>query len=177
MASSEFEIKVTGANQLKRRLVSQGFLLLPLRQYFNSTGLAITARAREIAPKDLGTLRNSITFKPVRAKGRMPRGIKIMATAPYAIYVHGDPNKKYRQSPPFNRTKPHYPPVSALTGWAERKGLNPYAVAASIAEKGTPIIPFLKMAYNDTRAERKILLSIATRSIESNWKAGRKAGI
>ena len=65
MASSEFEIKVTGANQLKRRLVSQGFMLLPLRQYFNSTGLSITARAREIAPKDLGTLRNSITFKPV----------------------------------------------------------------------------------------------------------------
>ena len=38
-------------------------------------------------------------------------------------------------SEPFNRTRPHFPPVKALTGWSKRHGMNPYQVAISIAEK------------------------------------------
>ena len=52
--------------------------------------------------------------------------------------------------------------------------MNPYAVALSIAEKGTPIVPFLKMGYRDSAPERKVLLSLAGKQIERQFKKGRK---
>ena len=77
---------------------------------------------------------------------------------------------------PFNRTRPHFPPVKALTGWAKRHGMNPYVVANSIAQKGTPIVPFLRMAFNQSRPERKLLLKIVTMEIEQQFRKGRIRG-
>jgi hypothetical protein len=34
-------------------------------------------------------------------------------------------------------TKPHMPPVKAIESWAERKGINPWAVAMNIKKYGT----------------------------------------
>jgi HK97 gp10 family phage protein len=44
-------------------------------------------------------------------------------------------------------TRPHMPPIGALDRWANQRGLNPYAVAKSIARKGTKAQPFMKPAY------------------------------
>lgn len=44
-------------------------------------------------------------------------------------------------------TKPHFPPISAIEGWARRHGLNPYLVARAIARKGTKARPWLEPAY------------------------------
>jgi hypothetical protein len=170
------EYEVLGAKKLKKRLDLANLSALPLRKYFNSTGLIMTAKARELAPQDEGTLANSIRFRPVKRLGRLPRGIIVEATAPHAKFVHGDVNRKFRQSPPFNRTKPHFPPVEALRGWSERKGLNPYAVQQSIGKKGTPIVPFLRMAFNQSRPERKLLLKIVTIEIEQQFRKGRIRG-
>ena len=38
-------------------------------------------------------------------------------------------------------TRPHFPPVAALERWAKQKGLNPWVVAKSIAQKGTEAHP------------------------------------
>ena len=103
-----------------------------------------------------------------------PNKVRIFASAPHASFVHGNPNKKFRMSEPFNRTRPHFPPVKALTGWAKRHGMNPYLVANSIAQKGTPIVPFLKMGFRDSAPERKVLLSVAGKQIERQFKKGRK---
>lgn len=43
-------------------------------------------------------------------------------------------------------TLPHYVSAQALMPWAAKKGLNPYAVAKSIAKKGTKANPFLDRA-------------------------------
>ena len=43
-------------------------------------------------------------------------------------------------------TRPHFPPVGALSLWARRKGLNPFMVARSIARKGTRANPFFSKA-------------------------------
>ena len=43
-----------------------------------------------------------------------------------------------------NGTRPHFPPVDALTNWANRKGINPYALAFSISKKGTKAHPYFK---------------------------------
>jgi hypothetical protein len=41
-------------------------------------------------------------------------------------------------------TRPHFVSASAISLWASRRGLNPYAVAKSIQKKGTKANPFFK---------------------------------
>lgn len=51
-------------------------------------------------------------------------------------------------------TGPHYVPHgpdSALAAWAQLKGLNVYAVAASIAAKGTNPHPYIVPTYKETQ--------------------------
>ena len=110
----------------------------------------------------------------MKPQGRIPNKTKVFATAKHASFVHGNPEKRFRMSEPFNRTRPHFPPVKALTGWAKRHGMNPYVVANSIAQKGTPIVPFLKMGLRDAKPENKVLLQVATKQIERQFKKGRK---
>tara|TARA_B100000287_G_scaffold430919_1_gene487125 strand:- start:237 stop:764 length:528 start_codon:yes stop_codon:yes gene_type:complete len=171
---SQNQFKIIGANQLKKRLDSANLLKTPLRTYFNSTGAVVTKEAKKHVPTDTGKLKDSIVYNPLAQRGRLPAGITIKAEAKYATYVHGKMSGKFRQSEPWNRTKPHYPPVQALVGWSKRHGMNPYAVAASIARKGTPIVPFLKIGYNKTRLKRKALLLATTKEVEKKWKASRK---
>lgn len=59
------------------------------------------------------------------------------SNVPYARYVE-------------KGTRPHFPPAfpgSALDQWAEMHGLNAYAVAQSIAKKGTRPHPFVEPTY------------------------------
>lgn len=43
-----------------------------------------------------------------------------------------------------NGTRPHAVSAKVLMDWAAKRGLNPYAVAKSIAKKGTRANPFMK---------------------------------
>ena len=45
-------------------------------------------------------------------------------------------------------TKPHFVSGKSLAMWASKKGLNPYAVAKSIAKKGTKANPFLQKSID-----------------------------
>lgn len=174
MSSQETSFKLLGANQLRKRLDLANLTLKPLRTYYNATGHVVVKQAKKEAPKDRGKLRAGIEFKSLGTRGRIPAGVKVRSTAPYSSYVHGFMHKSFRQSQPFNRTKPHWPPISAISGWAQRKGINPYLVARAIAKKGTPIIPFLKMGYNNTRQQRRLLLAVAHKDIERQWNKSRK---
>lgn len=177
MAEEYYNAQLIGANKLRKRLDLKGLALKPLRDYYGATALVVRNKSRREAPRDTGRIRKAITFKPLGTRGRLPAGISVYVDqqqAPYAPFVHGYMRENFRQSPPFDRTKPHFPPVSALTGWSERRGLNPYAVAKSIARKGTPIIPFLKMGFHKSRNERRLLLVKAHRDIERQWKKGKK---
>jgi HK97 gp10 family phage protein len=91
----------------------------------------IKSESRTLAPKDLGELRNSIDYV-VKDRKKSIDG-EISANKDYAQYVE------------FG-TSPHFPPISALEGWAERHGISPYAVAKSIARKGTTAQPFMSPA-------------------------------
>ena len=174
MSSQETSFKLIGATQLRKRLELRNLTLKPLRVYYNATGKVVAKQARKEAPKDTERLRAGIKPISLGTRGRIPAGVKIESTAPYSSYVHGYMDRNFRQTPPFDRTKPHFPPVSALVGWSQRKGLNPYVVALSIAKKGTPIVPFLKMGYNKSRQQRRLLLAMAHKDIERQYKKGRK---
>lgn len=61
----------------------------------------------------------------------------------YAIYVE-------------KGTKPHMPPVDAISAWATSKGLNPWAVAMSIKKNGTKANPFVERTFKGTVEKVKL---------------------
>jgi hypothetical protein len=46
-------------------------------------------------------------------------------------------------------SKPHFPPIEALQGWADRHGIPVWAVARKIAKKGTKARRFWKPTFDD----------------------------
>jgi hypothetical protein len=178
---TQFQFKLEGADKLKKRLDLEGLAYKPLRRFFNATGKEIKKKAKENTPSDTGKLKSQIKYKKVRDKGRLPGGVKVFVTTPYAKYVHGamDGDFEYKglkfpeDKGSFDRTTPHWPPFSALTGWADRHGIPVFLVARSIAEKGTAIVPFIKMGYEQSEEEIGILLFKEMNKIEKNWKKSR----
>jgi len=183
MVTQPMQIEVLGAKQLRSRLDEKKLLYTPLRKYFNDVGKIIKKQAKTQTPEFTGKLKSQIKYKKIQDTGRIPGGIKVFVTTPYASYVHGsmDKNYKYRglkypqDKDKFSRTKPHWPPASALQKWADAKGIPVFLVQRSIAEKGTAIIPFIKMGYEQTEAQRKIALQQASKSVELMWKKSRPA--
>ena len=78
---------------------------------------------REIVPSDTGNLKNTMTYKIEGSEIQF-----IMED--YVNYIN-------------DGTKPHRPPISAIEGWAKRKGINPWALANHIATYGTKAQNFL----------------------------------
>jgi hypothetical protein len=46
-------------------------------------------------------------------------------------------------------SKPHWAPIEPLKLWADLKGINPYALRWSIAQKGTMPHPYIKPTYEE----------------------------
>jgi hypothetical protein len=186
VASTGTSVQVTGLKELKKRIALGGIAYTPIRKFYNEYGKELKEESKAVLERyekdDTGKLKASIKYTRRTAQtGALPKGVKVMATAKHASYVHGDVDKafkgKYNTEPDWSRTKPHFPPVRALKGWAERKGLNPFLVARAISIKGTPIVPFLKIAYDESEDNRKALLLVASKRIELAFKKSRKGKI
>ena len=66
MASSEITFKITGAENLRKRLKANNLLMTPLRNYFNASGKIIKEKSKEHAPVDTGALRRSIKYTRIK---------------------------------------------------------------------------------------------------------------
>lgn len=94
-------------------------------------GMGVSIRA---TPVDTGHLRRSHAQQPTSYSGGAATGGWGNAV-PYAVYVE-------------EGTRPHYPPLNALWGWAKRKGgLDPFALQQSIGMWGTEAQPFMQPGY------------------------------
>ncbi len=92
---------------------------------------AAVKNLKESGAWDLGTVAYSILVD--RVKGGAD--VEIGPTALHAPYVEYG-------------TKPHFPPLDALEGWARRHGFDSaWPIALKISKKGTPAKPFLLPAY------------------------------
>lgn len=98
-------------------------------------GKEIQKAARKLAPFDTNAMRLSIESSISKEIGGI--AVEVGPTQPYGKYVEYG-------------TRPHPVPVAAIAGWAKRKGLNPYAVAKSIAKKGTKAHPFMAPALQES---------------------------
>ena len=169
------EFKVTGLAKVKKKVDLGNLSSKPIRSYMRSSAYLIKNRAQEVAPEDTGALIRSIRSTQIKSKGRLPQRIQVRSDSPKSKFVHGDPKKsgKLNLQEPYTRSKPHFPPVRKLRGWAERKlgdANLAYAVTLSIADKGTPLVPYLLIAEKDTKMERKALLADLANDIEKQFK-------
>lgn len=164
---------VSGGNQLNKRLRLNALGGTALRNFFGAYGQVVVTKSKKEAPRFEGNLRGSLTFKRVDGVGGLPVGIDVFSRSPYALYVHGFYDMKVKMRKPWSRSKPHYPPISAIKGWSEAKGISPYAVQHAIGQRGTPLIPFFKIGIKNSESERKVLLAKAGLSITATWNAGR----
>jgi HK97 gp10 family phage protein len=100
--------------------------------------LAVESTARSLAPRDTGRLQGSISSRITGSSTSLVG--EIGPSVRYGLYVE-------------RGTRPHWPPVAALSGWARRHGVSPFAVARSIARKGTRSQPFMAPALERNRGK------------------------
>ena len=100
----------------------------------------VTREARKNTSVDLGMTRASIT-PSVESRGNEVIGI-VGSNRKSALWVE-------------KGTRPHWPPVQALEGWARRHGAVAFLVARAISRRGTKAHHMLENALEDNR--RKII--------------------
>ena len=125
-----------------------------LKKANNATLITIERRAKRNAPSDRGKLRKNTKRVATEQGGSLTFQEK------YAAAVH-------------EGTRPHHPPIQKGKGlalWAKRKGLNAYAVAKSIARKGTKGKPFLQDAVLAKKSTVNRIFIRALKNIISKGK-------
>jgi len=134
------EIKIEGLDKLNKKL--GGLNNVMVREQMRRTMYISTEKvkneARKRVPVDTGNLRRSIR-DIVQVSDKEVSGI-VGPTEPYGAPVEYG-------------SKLHFPPVGALKRWAEKRGINPYALAVSISRKGTKPHPFLIPAFQEKAKE------------------------
>ena len=124
--------------------------------------LLVEGDARRGVRQDTRQLANSITHRQTQ-RGQTLVGA-VGPSARWGLYVE-------------RGTRPHYPPVAALVGWARRHGVSPYAVQRAIGRRGTRARPFLAPAFTKNAARIVALFAragarvTATVAVQSGGRA------
>ncbi|MEI7890919.1 MAG: HK97 gp10 family phage protein [bacterium] len=125
-----WEIKINNLDKIQKLIMSYPMQsAMNFNEAITKTLIAVERYAIMGAPVDTGRLRSNW-----RLSVQMLRG-ELVNTTEYAIFV-------------AKGTKPHWPPIKAITKWANRKGIPPFLVARSIARKGTKANPFFDNAVS-----------------------------
>lgn len=92
-----------------------------LPKILDRAGLIIQGRAVQMAPIDLGALRNSIDYK---IEGN---SVLVGSDVSYAVDME------------FGRPPGKAPSIEEITPWAQRHGISPFAVQRAIKKRGIPV--------------------------------------
>lgn len=149
MASVSVEIK--GLDQLQSAFSkAPDVVAKESRDAIMRSLILLQAAAKERTPRDRGGLWNSIKPKMISS---LEGQLVIEGTGEeYAIFVH-------------EGTRPHFPPLAAIAPWAESHGIPAFALALSIARKGTKPYPFFKWAREAKEADINGIFENALKNI------------
>ena len=114
-------------------------------------------RAADKAPRNTGAMADSlrVTDDGITSNSRKIR------------YVHG---RFAIPSPPRRRTVAHMPPDNqSIRRWSNAKGIPTFLVRRAIAQRGTPIVPFVSEATEELEGEFANELERAANEIERAW--------
>lgn len=116
-------IEIDGELEAQRKLeqVITDLRGRPFLSAMQNAAAGVASDAKRLAPVDTGRLRASITPE-VRMDGDVVLGV-VGTVVKYAAAMELG-------------TRPHFPPVSALEVWAQRHGVNAFAVARAISKRG-----------------------------------------
>ncbi len=160
----EFHFDANQLTSLQRKIRDAGTLAGPeVRRFFELAGSEVERNSKNRAPRFTGDLQRKITHQVDRGHDP-PAFVIIGSKASHTPFVHGFFDTT------ATRTRPHFPPVkgprgAALRAWAKSKGIPVYAVAHSIARKGTPLVPFLKTGFEASLPAIQRLARNAERAI------------
>ena len=143
-------IHIKGLNKLQKRLKNAEKVKQELAKAMETSTTMLKYEARNTVSVDTGALRRSIGNQ-VTLRGNSVIG-RVGAGERYGTYVEYG-------------THPHYVSAKALERWARKRGLNPYAVARSIARKGTQKHPFLIPSFVKLRSQIEAIFQKVFNSI------------
>ena len=126
----------------------------PLKDFFNKAALETKRAVMEKTPADTARLRGDINYEVDSAN--IPQFATIGTNTAYANFVEYD-------------TVPHWPPIAAITPWAERHGLNPFQVAASIAAHGTKGAHMFEQGLEVAKGRFPEFMTELASDIEGAW--------
>lgn len=150
--SGAIVVRIHGLEELREKLQSNR-ADEPVSRFLNRGAIYIQGQGRRHAPVDTGRLQNSIGTESPNNRMR-----KIGPSAHYGEYVE-------------KGTRPHYPPLTPLFGWAKRKGgLDPFAIQQSIGMWGTKAQPYMKPAADDATGYIPMLIPVLAAEIESAFQ-------
>jgi HK97 gp10 family phage protein len=129
--------RVLGLDRFQKGLQSAAKATpVEMRAAMTEATLTVESTARSLAPRDTGRLQGSISSR-ITGGGTSLVG-EIGPSVRYGLFVE-------------RGTRPHWPPVAAVSGWARRRGIPPFLVARSIARKGTRAQPYMEPALERNR--------------------------
>ncbi len=152
----EIKKKLTGGGTFRRNLLGG-----PLRKGLERIGQSGELLAKREVPVDTGDTRRSLTHEV--DKKDPPEFVRIGTDKEVARFVHGDFNETR------SRTRPHFPPIAALEGWARRHGIPVFALQRAIGRRGTPFNPFLTRIIPKLSGIARGAMSKAAKEIETLW--------
>lgn len=132
------QIEVDGVDEALGKFERYGDLaMFTLKREGLSAGLTITAGAKALCPVWLGELKADIHMD-FPETSRLGFDVEVKADAGHAAAVEYG-------------SRPHMPPIAAVTPWALAHGFDPWALARHIARHGTRPHPFLRPAFDAER--------------------------
>jgi hypothetical protein len=136
---SEVTAEMDGADVIELFNAMAEGLLEAINDELEVSAGIVAAVMRENAPEGVGGeggLKGSIALFP----DPEAMTVDVKPTVPYGDAIE-------------TGSRPHMPPVDALTAWAALKGLNPWAVAYSIKKFGTTANPYIAKTFDETAPE------------------------
>lgn len=144
----ELEVKIDGLDNLKKLFKeSPKIVTKNLNTAIKQSIFTLLANARVETPVDQGFLRNAGMVTSFQVLVGL-----LQNKAPYAQYVH-------------DGTRPHWVPLNAIKGWADRHGVPAFLVQRAIARKGTKARPFFKDSIDASQESIDKFFSQATTNI------------
>ncbi len=144
-------VKVSGDQALARKL-NRKLYAPQLSRFFRRSGHTILGIALDKVPRWDGNLANSLQVETDTAVPM--RFVRVGTNAEYAEAVE-------------KGSRPHWPPLEAITPWANSHGIEPKLLQAAIGHRGTKPNPFLEPALKDAIPEIEGFLRIMAADIEA----------
>ena len=150
----EITYTIEGIEELVKKLESKALLGQALRDIFNKATLTLQRNVQTRTKIDTGRLRGSITTEVDNAP--LPKWGKVGTNTTYAPYVEWD-------------TRPHWPPIAAITPWAHRHGISPFVVALAISKHGTKGVHMFEQGLEASKPDIDRIVDEAATTIEEKF--------